>query len=336
MPLVSVVIPSYNVQAYLEQTLRNVLQQTFTDFEVLVIDDGSTDLTAEIARSVKDRRIRVISQANRGLAGARNTGIRAAKGEYIAFLDADDLWHREKLARHVLHLQSEPEVGVSYSQSAFIDNDGMPLGYLQTPKLCGIRAQDVFLRNPVGNGSAPVIRRMTLDEISYFSPKGARGELWYFDEEFRQSEDVECWIRIALQTHWRFEGIGMPLTYYRVAEGGLSANLDKQLASWERVLERVNTYAPFFAYRWGPVARGFQLRYLARRALRMGNAARAWRLLGQALSHHPSMLITDAPRTLSTIAAAALQSCVPRKLYARLEAFAMRLATRASPRVRTG
>lgn len=336
MPKVSVVIPSYNVEAYIEKTLRNVVQQTFRDFEVLVVDDGSTDRTAAIARSVRDPRIRVISQSNRGLAGARNAGIRAACGEYVAFLDADDLWHREKLARHVAHLDSRSAIGVSYSQSAFIDNAGNPMGYLQTPKLRRVQAHDVFLRNPVGNGSAPVIRRHTLDEIAYYPPACARAEPWYFDENFRQSEDIECWIRIALTTRWRFEGIGLPLTLYRVAEGGLSANLDRQLDSWDRVLSQVNSYAPFFARRWGPAARGFQLRYLARRALRMGNTTRAWQLLTQALGQYPGMLLTDAPRTLSTLGAALLQSLIPTVAYARAESLAMRLATRLSPRVRTG
>jgi len=112
-PLVSVVIPAFNAVRFLTGSIPSVLAQTWTDFELIVVDDGSTDATAACVQAFDDPRIRLVSQTNRGLAGARNGGIREARGTYIAFLDADDLWHPEKLARHVAHLQSQPGVGVS-------------------------------------------------------------------------------------------------------------------------------------------------------------------------------------------------------------------------------
>lgn len=335
MPRVTVVLSALQPEVPFSPTLRSVLRQSWIDFELLLVHaHGETREPAE--RDVlADRRVRQLTALGEGVASARNAGIRAARGPLIAFIDAGDQWHPEKLARHVAHLATRPQVGVSYSQSAFIDAQGRSLGYLQTPKLQRVRAHDVFLRNPVGNGSAAVVRRQTLDQIA--QPASRAGDPpWFFDETLRPSDDVECWTRIALSTHWRFEGIGRPLTLFRVGAEGLPQALERQLASWEQVVQRIEAYAPFFVRRWAPVARAYQLRYLARRALREGRTAAAWELLAQALWQHPALLVSDAPRTLSTVGAALLQASLTEGLYARAEAWAMRCATRLSPRVRGG
>ena len=131
MPRVSVVIPLYQTEIYIEQALRSVLAQTFDDFEVLVIDDGSRDRGPEIARSFSDPRVKVISQENRGLAGARNSGIRLAVGEFVALLDADDLWEPEKLECHVRQLDADATLDVSFSASRLIDEAGDDIGLVQ-------------------------------------------------------------------------------------------------------------------------------------------------------------------------------------------------------------
>lgn len=323
-PLVSVVIPAYNAARYLTGSIPSVLAQTWADFELIVVNDGSTDATEACVESFRDDRIRLVSQANRGLAGARNGGIRAARGEFIAFLDADDLWHPEKLARHVAHLQLQPSVGVSYSASAFMDDQGRDMHLMQSPKLKGVTPRDVFLRNPVGNGSAPVIRIQTLDDIAFASPRDVNAELWYFDERFRQSEDIECWLRIALCTRWTFEGLGEPLTRYRLNAGGLSAALDKQHASWEAVVEKARGIAPFFVARYEREARAYQLRYLARRALSMGEPQRGWGLLLRAMGMHPGMWLEEPGRTSITLAAATAMCCLPTSAYVWLSGQASR------------
>ncbi|MBT8087911.1 MAG: glycosyltransferase family 2 protein, partial [Gammaproteobacteria bacterium] len=202
MPKISVVIPAYNVAAFIEDAINSVLGQTHRDFEVIVVDDGSPDDTASIVKRFDDPRIRLVSQPNRGLAGARNTGIRCADGEYVAFLDADDLWRPTKLEEHVRHLDENPELGVSYSTSQFIDEAGAPLNLFQKPKLSGIDAADLLLRNPVGNGSAPVIRKAALKDIESRDARYGNPEPVYFDPDFKQSEDIECWVRIATTTKW--------------------------------------------------------------------------------------------------------------------------------------
>ena len=304
MPHVTIVVPAYNTLRTLPETIASLLAQTYSDFEIVIVDDGSTDGTAFWVNAHTDPRVKLVHQTNRGLAGARNTGIAAAKGQLIGFCDGDDLWTPEKLAQHVAYLEAHPEVGVSYSGSLLIDEDSNSLGLTQSPKTTSITAQDILLRNPIGNGSSPVIRAKVFAAIAYHPEGDVRA--WYFDETFRQSEDIECWMRIALTTNWQFGGIAAPLTHYRIVSGGLSANLDKQFATWTAMLAKVETVAPAFAKRYGPAARAYQLRYLARRAVSLGDGATAARLLTRAFatSWHP--LVHEPKKTLTTCAATAL------------------------------
>jgi glycosyltransferase involved in cell wall biosynthesis len=325
MPRVSVVIPVYNVESLVGTTLQSVLQQTYLDFEVIVVDDGSTDGSLEICQGFKDARIRIVSQKNRGLAGARNTGIRHAQGEYIAFLDSDDLWLPEKLAKHVAHLDASPAVGVSFSRSCFIDEAGTDLGIYQMPKLTEITPGHLFCRNPIGNGSAVVIRRAVLEEIQFQDHLYGEMEDFYFDDTFRQSEDIECWLRIVLQTQWKVEGIPEALTLYRVNTGGLSANVLNQYATWERILAKTLTYRPDFVAQWGNRARAYQLRYLARRAARQRSPQMATQLLHQAIATDWHIFLEEPQRTLLTLAAIYSLWLIPKPAYQSLEAIAMGL-----------
>lgn len=317
-PTVSVIMPVYNTAKYVELAIDSVLAQTFTDFELLIIDDAGSDNSMDLCRAYADPRIRIITQQNRGLAGARNTGIRNAAGAYVALLDSDDLWEPEKLERHVVHLRLNPDVGVSYAASRLIDDEGQFLRIVQRPKLRDVRASDVFLRNPVGNGSAPVLRREVFDDIAMLNP--IREEFDYFDASFRQSEDIECWCRIALTTDWRFEGISGALTRYRINEGGLSANVIKQFETWSRVKDRVRQLDPQFAETWAPYAEAFQLRYLARRCVRMGEGAMAWSLMKDAMTVCPQIIFKEPAKTLVTAGAAALLRLMPSSLNSPLQA----------------
>lgn len=324
MPKVTVIIPVYNVETLVGATLQSVLQQTYQDFEILVINDESTDGSLGICRGFADPRIQIISQKNRGLAGARNTGIRYAQGEYLAFLDSDDLWLPEKLAKHVEHLDHKPDVGVSFSRSQFIDETGQDIGIYQMPKLTDITAGHLFCRNPIGNGSAVVLRRAVLENIKFQDNLYGAVENFYFDDSFRQSEDIECWLRIALQTSWKIEGIPDALTLYRVNMGGLSANILNQYAAWERIIAKTLTYNPDFIAQWGDRARAYQLRYLARRAARQRSPQMATQLLHRALATDWRILLEEPRRTLLTLAAAYSLWLLPKPVYQALEAIMMR------------
>lgn len=333
MKKVSVIVPVYNVEKYVAQTIESVLGQTYPNFELLIVDDESPDGSVEICRQFQDSRIKIISQKNRGLAGARNTGIRNATGDYLAFLDSDDLWLPEKLERHVAHLDSRPQVGVSFSRSAFIDGEGNPLNYYQMPKLTGITTPHLLCRNPIGNGSAPVLRREVLEAIRFQDNIHGTVEDFYFDDRLRQSEDIECWIRISIKTNWVIEGIPEPLTLYRVNTGGLSASVLKQLASWEQAIEKTRSYAPDIVGKWGKLARAYQLRYLSRRAVQIRDAKMAIQLLHEALLTDPRIIVQEPQRTILTWIAAYVLAILPGKLYDRLEARGMRQVVKSQERI---
>ncbi|ARN80811.1 glycosyltransferase family 2 protein [Methylocystis bryophila] len=324
MPKVSVIIPLYQSERYICETIRTVQAQTFKDFEIVVVDDGSSDRGPALAEGTGEPRLRVVHQENRGLSGARNGGIAHAKGQYLAFLDADDRWTPEKLQRHVEQLDSEPMIGVSFSASALMDDDAKDMGLVQRPIRLAFDAASVFCRNPVGNGSAPVIRRETLDAIAFFDTE--RGRLCWFDESFRQSEDIECWTRIAATTNWKFGYVDAPLTRYRVNAQGLSANVDVQLETWRRFRRKVAAYAPSLEARAGDLAEAYQLRYLARRAIRSSHYAQGLKLVWEALKLKPRIVLAEPARTLTTLAAGLAGVVLPRSLVDRMARAAMRRA----------
>lgn len=326
MKLVSVIIPVYNVERYIAATVQSVLDQTYSNFEVLIVDDGSPDRSIEICEQFTDPRIKIIRQENRGLAGARNTGIRHAKGEYLGFLDSDDLWLPEKLAKHVEHLDNSPRVGISYSRSALIDQDGDPLGTYLMPPLTGIDVPCLLRGSPVGNGSAAVIRREVFDEIRFEANLYGTVEEFYFDDQFRQSEDIECWLRIALTTDWEFEGLPEALTLYRVNLGGLSANYLKQLETWEKVLEKTLSYAPEKVAPLEKMARAYELRYLARNAVRGKAGETAVDLINRSLSTYWRIILEEPRRTILTLIAAYLLRFLPKGLYNSVEEWGNKLS----------
>jgi glycosyltransferase involved in cell wall biosynthesis len=300
----TIVVPAFNAAQTLGATLQSLQEQTYKDFEVVIVDDGSTDDTKLVAEQfLDDRRFWYVHQANRGLSGARNRGIAEASGEFIGFCDADDLWHPDKLRRHVRHLDRRPNVGVSYAGSQMIDADGRALPVRQSPRLRNVKASHILKRNPIGNGSAPVIRRAVFDDIAYVH-HDAHKAFSYFDETFRQSEDIECWLRIALLTDWEFEGIRGQLTYYRVAADGLSAKTERQLASWENVIAKLRALHPAFFARHEAAARAYQLRYLARRAISNGDGKAARAYLKRAWAQSSEPLRAEPIKTLVTSLAA--------------------------------
>ncbi|WP_342077565.1 glycosyltransferase family 2 protein [Yoonia sp. SS1-5] len=310
MTCVSIIVPAFNVSATLADTLTALFAQTYDHFEIIVVDDGSSDDSVAIARSfASDPRLRIIRQPNRGLAGARNSGIAVAQGAYIGFCDADDLWEPSKLAAHVDHLDQQPDVGVSYAGSSLMHDDGRLMKQAQRPRLRGITASHILKRNPIGNGSAPVIRRAVFDQIAY-RPKHERKRDWYFDETFRQSEDIECWLRIALTTDWAFEGVPGLLTRYRINQGGLSAGTDQQLAAWERMIEKLTPLAPDFFAQHAPIARAYQHRYLCRRAISDLDVAKATYWAASWLQTSKKTFVEEPRKSVETYAAMMLMRVI--------------------------
>jgi len=332
MTFCTIVIPVHDGEDTLEAAIDSALAQTHDDFEVLVVDDGSTDRSAGIARRYDDPRLRLYRQPNAGLNAARNAGIREGRGAYIGLLDADDIWEPAKLAKHAAHLDADPRIGLSFSGSWMMDMAGRATGLRQSPQLTGITALDLVTRNPVGNGSTPLMRRAALKDIAHPHPAGLHADTCWFDEELRQSTDIECWLRLSLTTDWRIEGIGEALTGYRVNPHGLSANIPRQLENWTRMMEKTAAYAPRFVARHGALARAYQLRYLARRAVSLRDPVLAWRLAFGSLRTAPRIALEQPVKTVTTLGAAIVLRLCGGRVYGGIESLLLGLARRAARR----
>jgi len=326
-PTVSVVMPVYNVRPYIEEAISSVLGQTFEDFELLIIDDESPDDSIKFVESrFSDARIKIIPQKNRGLAGARNTGIRNAVGNFIAFLDSDDFWQTNKLEKHVKLMESSADIGVSFSASMFVNEGSEPINQIQSPYIKrDYTARNVFCRNPIGNGSAPVIRKGVLEQIA-FKGQNKHGEYvdyWqYFDESLKQSEDIDCWSRIAVITATKFHLIDEPLTYYRVNNEGLSADVENQFKTWRQFVDKLEILAPDFVRKNDSAATAFQCRYAARRCLTQSEGKLAAKWMWRAIKTDLFALFEEPKRTIVTIGACMVFYVIPkawqRKIVARV------------------
>ena len=331
MPRISVIIPYYNAEKYISRTIQSVLNQTYSDFEVILVDDGSTDRGVEICQSFNDSRIKIIRQANRGAPGARNTGIRHAQCDYIALLDSDDLWSPHKLAHHIAHLEKETDVGISFCYSEFIDESDKRLGlYQKSKRLTGITPDDILCRNPVGNGSSAVIRREMLEAIKFQDNHYGLVEDCYFDESFKRAEDVEFWLRACIASKGRVAGIPEVLTYYRINEGGLSANAIGQLHALDRVIEKTRTYAPDVIDRCESLARAYHFRYTARRLATLGESKMAMKMLHSSLRSNWRIILDEPRKTMLTTLAVYCIHYLPAKLYRPLQSLAMTAIARPS------
>lgn len=317
-PIFSVVIPIYNIERYIKTCIDSVLAQTFTNFEIICVSDGSSDTSIALVEQYNDKRIRIIHQNNQGLSAARNTGINQSRGIYIALLDGDDFWLPNKLAAHFKHLYTNASIDISYSASQFVDEDSRAIGIGQHPKLHNITSAHIFCRNPVGNGSAAVMRKSFLNKIGKLTCHDNHYRFEYFDESLRQSEDIEFWLRATLDAAAKFEGIADPLTCYRVNASGLSANLDRQFQYWVQGVEKNRPQHREFFQRWYPLAKAYQQRYLARRAVQSGNSTKALQWLHLALASDYRILTQDAGRTIVTYCAA-LCSLLPNNIYQALQ-----------------
>ncbi len=208
MPRVSVIIPAYNAAATIAATIESVLGQTFRDFEIIAVDDGSTDRTLEILRGFGSR-IRILEQHNEGPAAARNAGARFSSGEYLAFLDADDVWRPAMMERAVAELEADPAAVLVYFNAVLADSDGRELGttlvgkgYGHAPSLHELLTH-LWPIMP----SAAVVRRSAYERCG-----GYRDELKGASFRF---EDVDFWIRMREQGPFVY--VAEPLVVWRFA-----------------------------------------------------------------------------------------------------------------------
>lgn len=279
-PVVSVIIPAWNAGWSLARTLDSVKRQTFADFEALVIDDGSTDDTAEVAAQAvaDDPRFRLIRQANSGAAGARNRGLAEARGRYLANLDADDVWRPEFLARTVEALEAAgPDAAFAFARSAWIDADDRLLpganGWTDGP----VDYRELLLRNPVGNGSAALLPTAAVAALG-----GWDGDLV---RRFGPAEDWQLLLQLAARGP--IAAVNETLVLYRMTASGASSNVERATQAALEVIRRRRETAPRLPRADYWAARSLTLLWLARRARGAGRRRLTLWLAAQAYLLNP-------------------------------------------------
>lgn len=230
MPTISVIVPAYNASSTILQTIASVQQQSFSDFELIVINDGSTDKTLELLSTIKDSRLKIFSYENEGLSVARNRGISRATGEFIAFLDADDLWTPDKLQLQLEALQQHPEAGVVYSWSLFMDEQGEFFHGDEPLFFEGNVYPHLLVKNFMASGSNPLIRKQAIESVGEFEPSVSGAADW------------DYWLRLAAR--WPFVVVTKPQIYYRQSSSSMSSKVEFMEDCQIKVLERAVQSAP--------------------------------------------------------------------------------------------
>ena len=230
MPTISVIVPLYNAEHTILKTVASVQQQSFSDFELILIDDGSTDRTLEQLNTVKDPRVKTFAYKNGGVSVARNRGIAHATGDFIAFLDHDDLWTPDKLELQLTALQQNPSAGVAYSWTCNMSEEGDFFEAGHSPSFTGNVFAELLRSNFIANGSNILIRRQALESVEGFDPSLAYCADWDF------------YLRLA--SHWHFVVVPKPQILYRQTSGSMSSKIDVLEKETVFVIEKTFQSAP--------------------------------------------------------------------------------------------
>ena len=291
-PAVSVVMPSYNAADTIVQTIRSIGSQDLTDWELIVVDDGSSDETvqrvAELATT--DSRLRVVCQANAGPSTARNRGVAEARAEIVAFLDSDDIWEPRHLSNNFAALEADVELGVSFSPCRIIDAAGRSTGEQTAKWTRQIAAADVLSCNPACTCSSLVVRKAVFTDVGGFRTDMAHAE----DQE---------WLLRVVGSRWQTRGLAEATVRYRVSPSGLSADIAKMHRGWESLVEEARLLDPAGVDASIPDARANMHLYFARRLLRAGQANRSiWTHAWTAMRSSPRVVLAQPKTALMVIA----------------------------------
>lgn len=236
-PLVSVILPAYNAEKSIDETLTSILNQSYKNLEIIVINDGSQDQTSMIVKAFMetDDRIFLIEQENAGVAAARNAGIQQAQGELIAPIDADDLWYPAKIEKQVNCFSQAPDsVGLVYTWTAHIDHLGHVIGYHKA-EAEGYVLRTMFDQELIGNASVPMMRRSCLEHIGLY-------DVSLRNQNAEGLEDFDLYLRMA--EHYEFRVVPEVLVGYRHLLGSMSRNLDRMSRSYNVVIQKLKTRQP--------------------------------------------------------------------------------------------
>jgi glycosyltransferase involved in cell wall biosynthesis len=238
LDLVSVIIPAFNAAVTIGETLLSVRSQTHRRLEIIVVDDGSEDLTPQIVlkHADEDRRVQLIQQPNAGVAAARNRGIAASTSSFVAPIDADDLWRPDKIERQLAALHQGGEaVALVYTWSAIIDRHSRIIGYSPGPTYTGMVLDNFLQGNFCGNGSCVLMRKQAIVEAGGYDPSLRARSAQGF-------EDFQLYFRIAARHE--FAVVPDHLTGYRWMPTSMSADVLQMLRSWDLVSEEICSRYP--------------------------------------------------------------------------------------------
>lgn len=274
MPSLSVIIPAYNGRDYILETLRSLTGQTRRDFEIIVIDDGSSDDTAQIvtafitAHGAAEPEIRLLQQANAGVSAARNRGIAEARAPLVGFVDADDLWASEKVALHLDLMAQRPDIDMSYSGFDFIDGDSQDQFDGICPPEGVLGLEQLMVRNLIHTGTV-VARRDVVQQCGGF------------DTQLSTFEDFDLWLKIAAIRPANIYGMARSLACYRRHGNQATGNWRKMQQGWAMVAQRLARDHPAQWGRAGLDAWICNTEYCASLAYNAGDVADMRRLMGE-------------------------------------------------------
>jgi glycosyltransferase involved in cell wall biosynthesis len=314
-PAVSVVMTAYNVAPYIGAAIESALAQTFRDFELLVMDDGSMDGTLRIAERFADPRLRVMRSLHLGAATQLRHGIEEARAPYLALLDGDDLWSPDKLERHVQFLNAQPRADLTFSWSRIIDEDGRDTGLTSRLWDGPISFSELLADNVIGNGSALVLRREAL--------MAAGG----IDVAFAACYDLDAWLRIGALRPGNLWAVPEFLTFYRRRPGQITGDVAVVERSFEQLLQKAHWFAPRAVALVEGRARSNMQRFCAYGWYQAGHYGRALGTLTRSFRCAPRIFFADR-RNWEMTAAALSGLLLPAGLHRHITGAALR-ATRA-------
>ena len=248
-PTVSVIIPVYNRAATIDRAIQSVLAQTFENYEIIVVDDGSSDGTRQIVKGIKDCRVKlIVHEHNKGASAARNTGMRAANGKYIAWLDSDDEWFRLKLEAQLDMLRTaSDDIKACYTAYEWVERDRIVVYIPRTNDV-----QKLYLTCDLGPGTTLIFERAILDKIGFI------------DETLRQYEDAEWLLRYF--SYYRLIGVDKPLARVHESSGPTADEVETSARAFiSKISPGLRSYGSFrrvaISWRWMDVASYFALEH---------------------------------------------------------------------------
>ena len=286
LPLVSAVVPAYNAERYIETTLQALVAQNYSHVEIIVVDDGSTDRTFAVAATLAQTypQIRILQQPNQGVAAARNRGIAEARGEFVAPIDADDIWFPHAVTKLLNRFSTAgPRTGVVYGWSVTLDETGVLDGGLRCSTIAGKVFATLVCHNFLGNASATLIRRECLEQVGGYDPL-------FRAESTQGCEDWDLYIRLA--ESYQFAVVPEFLFGYRRLQTSMSANSRSMARSHDYMLEKVKQRHPQVPRAVYQLSKSSYYLYLAYECQYYGNPRDSMYWLQQAAASGPLFTYT--------------------------------------------